>query len=68
MRWQDELCSGCKHPLADTTDIDGPAYDATPVRCAACQAREDAAKAFASQKGASTHGLYFTVTEQEAHG
>lgn len=47
--WERELCTGCGHPYASTTDPEneGRYRVKAPIRCHACTAREIAAEAFA---------------------
>ncbi|MBP6728819.1 MAG: hypothetical protein KA129_04295 [Microthrixaceae bacterium] len=45
-------------------DPDGPHYEATALRCKACEARDVESKSF-QEAGGSTAGLLFTVSQVE---
>ena len=66
--WQDyqrSLCTGCKHPKDETFQKDkANAYDAEPVACHACQARDRAVKAFRHDKG-DEDGVFSVVRDRE---
>lgn len=65
--WQHEealKCSGCGLPVDETTkpgrDME---YDAEPVACHACAAKDRAARAFHERKG-DTAGLRWRIIER----
>lgn len=60
---QDDACSGCGHPRSETMDPKGPDYEAVPLRCRACEAREAKAAGMQQAEG-SLHGMKFAVTER----
>ena len=43
---------------------EGPDYQATPIRCRACEAREALAAQWQRDEHADTHGIKFSVTER----
>lgn len=59
---QDEACSGCGQPRSESFDPKGPDYEATPLRCRACEAREAKAAAWQRDEHAQLHGIKFAVT------
>ena len=64
--WQeaeDDKCS-CGHPRSETMNPNGPDYQATALRCRACEAREALASKWRRDENADTSGLVFAVTER----
>ena len=62
--WQQRLCSGCGTPRDESMDEHGPAYEAEPLRCRACEARDMASRRFTEADG-DTAGLFFTVSARD---
>lgn len=60
---QDDACSGCGHPRSETMNPNGPDYEATPLRCRACEAREARAHQMAQMDG-PMHGMKFAVNDR----
>ena len=60
---QDDACAGCGQPRSETMDPNGPDYEATPLRCRACEVREARANQMAQQDG-SMYGMKFAVVER----
>lgn len=58
---QGDLCPGCGKPRDECFAADGPHYEAVPLRCRACEARDVAARNFAET--GSNAGMYFAVKE-----
>lgn len=54
-RWQNEICHGCGHPLSESLD-EGNDYEAKPITCFACEAKERAEKAAADKDNADLAG------------
>ena len=66
MAWQevqDDTCE-CGQSRSDSMNPDGPDYQATPLRCRACETREALAAAWQRDDHATTHGIKFAVTER----
>ena len=62
-RWQQQLCSGCGQPRSECFDAAGPAYEATVLRCRACEARDAKSKEFT--EAGNPAGIYVSVVEAE---
>lgn len=60
-----DRCPGCGHHRDESMDIDhaGNFYDAEPVTCHACAARDRAQKAHRDQNGDQA-GVYWRITER----
>jgi hypothetical protein len=63
--WKASLCSGCGQPKHECMSPDGPAYEATAIRCRACETRDRKANAWRDNDNAETAGLFFVVSEAE---
>jgi len=58
------LCGGCHIPRTDTFGAkNSRRWDAEPLRCHACEARDRKAKVWANDENADTSGMYFSVVE-----
>lgn len=67
MTWQTEQdlkCSGCGKRRDESFNPDGPDYDATPLVCRACEARDKAAAHM--RDGDNTAGIYIAIEETPA--
>ena len=59
---QDEVCDGCGQPRSESYNPKGPDYQATALRCRACEARDSEAAKWQRDDNSHTHGLRFAVT------
>lgn len=58
-------CTGCGHYRADTFDRDNfNRWDPEPYVCHACQARDQAARAWSHNKN-DTDGVYWSLRDRE---
>lgn len=64
---QDDLCAGCGYPRSETMAGDGD-YQATVLRCRACEARETLARKWQRDDNADHAGVKFAVTERGDDG
>lgn len=61
---QDDRCDGCGHSRSEAMNPDGPDYEASTLRCRACEARDALGSKWQRDEHANTHGLKFAVTER----
>lgn len=73
--YQRTLCSGCGNPAHESMDpaMDG-AYEAVPLHCFACAARDAENRAIADARSSESHGtgsfdgLYVAIRKNEPPG
>ena len=59
----DDRCE-CGQSRSESFDPNGPDYQATPLRCRACEAREAMESQWKRDDHADLHGIKFAVTER----
>jgi len=68
LAWQEHergLCSGCRHPKAETFSKDrANGYEAEPLACHACQARDQAQRKYRKDKG-DEDGVFWVVRDRD---
>ena len=64
--WKQSLCAGCGLPRHETMHPDNErAYDAEPLKCHACAARERKGKAINGQENFDASGIYVAVRMED---
>lgn len=69
LEWIDyeaSLCSGCGHPRAESFDPKNAfEYDAEPLQCHACKARDERAAARNKKPNTDHAGIYYAITKRQ---